>query len=66
MTMNGLMKMPRLFVECWDIGLYKLYGKCSNIWKTTCLPKRSMQTGQTKIRLLLKKQSDQDLPCLLF
>ena len=24
------------------------------------------QTGQTQIRLLLKKQSDQGLPCLLF
>ena len=24
------------------------------------------QTGQTQIRLLRKKQSDQDLPCLLF
>ena len=28
--------------------------------------KRSKQTGQTQIRLPLKKQSDQGLPCLLF
>ena len=36
------------------------YVKC---FKTlnTCL----LQTGQIQIRLLLKKQSDQDLPCLL-
>ena len=31
-----------------------------------CLPKRSRETEQTQIRLLLKKQSDQGLPCLLF
>ena len=30
-----------------------------------CL-KRPRQTVQTQIRLLLKKQSDQGLPCLLF
>ena len=28
--------------------------------------KRLRQTAQTQIRLLLKKQSDQGLPCLLF
>ena len=33
---------------------------------TSCLPKQSTQTGQTKIRLLLKKRSDQGLPCFLF
>ena len=32
----------------------------------SCLPKRDRQTAQTQIRLLLKKQSDQGLPCLLF
>ena len=31
-----------------------------------CLLKKPRQTGQTWIRLLLKKQSDQGLPCLLF
>ena len=31
-----------------------------------CLSKRHRQTAQTQIRLLLKKQSDQGLPCLLF
>ena len=44
----------------------KVYSKCSNILDTSCLPKRHRQTGQTQIRLLLKKQSDQGLPCLLF
>ena len=29
-------------------------------------PKKIKQTEQTQIRLLLKKQSDQGLPCLLF
>ena len=42
------------------------YGKGSKISNTDHLPKRSRQTGQTQIRLLLKKQSDQGLPFLLF
>ena len=37
--------------------------KFSNI---SYLPKRPRQTVQTQIRLLLKKQSDQGLHCLLF
>ena len=37
-----------------------------NVLNTSCLLKRSRQTGQTRIRLLLKKQSDQALLCLLF
>ena len=41
-------------------------GKCSKILNTSCLPKRPRQTGQTQNRLLLKKQSDQGIPCLLF
>ena len=36
------------------------YGKCSKSW----LQKGLGQTVQTQIRLLLKKQSDQTLPCL--
>ena len=40
--------------------------KRSKISNTSCLPKRPRQTVQTQIRLLLKKQSDQGLPCLLF
>ena len=43
-----------------------MYIKCSKISNTNHLPKRSRQTGQTQIRLLLKKQSDQGLLCLLF
>ena len=34
-------------------------------FNTSCLP-RHIQTAQTLIRLLLKKQSDQGLPCLQF
>ena len=48
------------------VNLYGGYGKCSKISNTNCLPKGSRQAGQTQIRLLLKKQSDHDLPCLLF
>ena len=40
----------------------KMYGKYSKISNTSCLPKRLRQTGHTQIRLLLKNQSDQDLP----
>ena len=42
------------------------YGKCSKILSNSFLGKRPMQTVQTQIRLHLKKQSDQGLPCLLF
>ena len=45
-------------------NLNQVYGKCSKISNTHCLPKRQRkQTTQTQIRL--KKQSDQGLPCLL-
>ena len=53
-------------------GLIALQGKqtladrCSKISNTSGLLERSRQTVQTQIRLLLKKQSDQGLPCLLF
>ena len=42
------------------------YNKCSKISNTGYLLKRHRQTVQTQIRLLLKKQSDQGLLCLLF
>ena len=48
------------------IIIEKRYSKYSKILKTSCLPKRPWQTGKTQIRLLLKKQSDQGIPCLLF
>ena len=35
------------------------YKKCSKFFNTSYLPKRPRQTGQTQMRLLLKKQSDQ-------
>ena len=41
------------------------YSKFSKIKNFSYLPKRPRQTVQTQIRLLLKKQSDQGLPCLL-
>ena len=46
--------------------MYMKFGKCSKILNNSCLLKRPRQTVQTQIRLLLKKQSDQGLPCLLF
>ena len=42
------------------------YSKCSKISSTRCLLIRPRQTRQTRIRLLLRKQSDQGLPCLPF
>ena len=45
------------------------FGRCSKISNTiiiSFLPKRSRQTEQIHIILLMKKKSDQDLPCLLF
>ena len=58
-------------MEFFDTGLvlkwlyYWYYGIGSKILNTSRLPKRPRQTGQTQtqIRLLLKKQSDQGLPC---
>ena len=37
----------------------------SKILNANCLTLRLTQTEKTQIRLLLKKQSDQGLPCLL-
>ena len=51
-----------------DHALY-LYLFCENIFTVQILcigTDRSQQTVQTKIRLLLKKQSDQGLHCLPF
>ena len=42
------------------------YCRCSKTSNTSHMPKRSRQTVHTQIRLLLKKQSDQRLPYLLF
>ena len=43
----------------------KLDSKCSKSLNTSCLPKWLRQTVQTQIRLLLMKQSDPGLLCLL-
>ena len=43
-----------------------VYGKCSEILNTTFIERRHRQTAQTQVILLLKKQSDLVLPCLLF
>ena len=50
----------------WSTRWHYSYGKRSKILNTSCLPKRPRQTGQSQIRLLLKKQSDQGLPSLVF
>ena len=47
---------------CWG-ALIQYDSKCSKILNTSCLSKKRRQTGQTR---LLKKQSDQGLPHLLF
>ena len=56
----------QIFNSSLSISIFYKYGKCSKISNTSCLPKRPRETKQTQIRLLLKKQSDQVLPCLLF
>ena len=58
---TGILQVNRIKIleEC-------IYGRCSKTSNTSCQPKISRQTVQIQIRLLLKKQSDQDLPCLLF
>ena len=57
--------------KTYDVGIQKNCRieknvKCSKILNSSWLQKRSRQTAQTQIRLLLKKQSDQVLPFLLF
>ena len=56
------------FLTAWLV--YKLKRKCTlNVRKFRALvacQKYHRQTGQTQTRLLLKKQSDQGFPCLLF
>ena len=49
-----------------EVIFHVLQGKCSKVSNTSFLPKRTRQTVQTQIRLLLKKLSDQGLPCSLF
>ena len=50
----------------WDGMFLGDYGRCSKLLNTSCVSGRPRQTMQIQIRLLLKKQSDQGLPCLLF
>ena len=59
------------FFNCWLAkkalnSLLVSMGNALKFLNTRSLPKRSRQTAQTQIRLLLKKQSDQGLCCLLF
>ena len=54
------------FIICWSSNQDSRYCKCSKISSPSCLPNWPSQTVQTQIRLLLKKQSDQGLPCLIF
>ena len=46
--------------------LVTIDSESSKISNISWLQKMSRQSEQTQIRLLLKKQSDQGLPCLLF
>ena len=57
----------KVIIQCSKLSRhsYICYGKCSKILNTSCLPNWSRQTVQTQIRLLLEKQSDQGLLCLL-
>ena len=57
-------------IACLERGLLMmgLIDNIINVLKfcnTSCPPKKPRQTRQTQIRLLLEKQSDQCLPCLL-
>ena len=71
----ALFRWPNVY-DLWNTYLTKFidryvsyiisYSKSSQILKARFLPKRPSQTAQTLIRLLMRKQSDQGLPCLLF
>ena len=53
-------------VKIIDKGIRDFFVHCTTV-KILCIgTERSQQTVQTKIRLLLKKQSDQGLRCLPF
>ena len=60
-NINGILRLLS-----WNGMFLGDYGRCSKILNTSCVSKRPRQTEQTLIRLLLKKQSDQGLPCLYF
>ena len=45
------------------LWIYQSYSTYSKISNTSLIQKRFRQTEQTQIRLPLKKQSDQGLPC---
>ena len=47
------------------LDLHIIFCRNSKFSNTSCLSKRPLQTAQIQIRLLLKKQSDHGLPCLL-
>ena len=63
LTMSGA---PLLLIKKQNSFVLIIYAKYSKLLSTHCLPKRSRQTVQTQIRLLLRKQSDLGFPCLLF
>ena len=60
-NINGLLRLLS-----WNGKFLGDYCKCSKVLNNSCMSERPSQTEQTQIRLLLKKQSDQGLPCLLF
>ena len=50
----------------YNAAIHGIYSKWSKVLNISNLTKRSPQTVQTQIRLLLKEQSDKGLHCLLF
>ena len=62
---NSLIWVHSSYFGFWglQVNLLHNYGRFSKILNTSYLPKRGRQTVQTQTRLLLKKQSDQGLPC---
>ena len=63
---QGLHCLLRLNSLQYSRSSVQKYSKSSKILNASCLLKKPRRTVQTQIRLLLKKQSDQGLICLLF
>ena len=60
---NTLMVLLRKWLDIIDKHIMTMVNVLSN---TSCLSKRHIQTVHTQIRLLLKRQSDKGITCLLF
>ena len=67
LSVTPIMCSIHLYLASNTLNLQLGHGKCSKILNTGCLPTMPRKTAQTQARLLLlQKQSDQGLPCLLF